>query len=276
MRRWLRVRTTGGKKYGERKFVYKREIVVVAGKKIQVACLAANAFSHALLVHEFLLVLVEAGLPAALHALAGVILGQPVLATKLVGTKSTVPDNDNGPLAAAVHSAAALLALSAAKAKDQVEGRLLLDVVVGQGATVFQLLAGEDQALLIGGNAFLVLDLLFDVLDGVGALHFQGDGFAGKGLDEDLHTTAETKDQVEGGLLLDVVVGQGTAVLQLLAGEDQALLVRGNAFLVLDLLLHVLDGVGALHLQSDCLTSEGLDEDLHCVEFWCSSGVLVW
>jgi len=29
--------------------------------------------------------------------------------------------------------------------------------------------------------------------------------------------------------LLDVVVGQGAAVLQLLAGEDQALLVRGDA-----------------------------------------------
>jgi hypothetical protein len=34
---------------------------------------------------------------------------------------------------------------------------------------------------------------------------------------------------VECGLLLDVVVGQGAAVLQLLAGKDQALLVRGDA-----------------------------------------------
>jgi hypothetical protein len=33
---------------------------------------------------------------------------------------------------------------------------------------------------------------------------------------------------VEGRLLLDVVVRQRTAVLQLLAGEDQALLVWGN------------------------------------------------
>jgi hypothetical protein len=34
---------------------------------------------------------------------------------------------------------------------------------------------------------------------------------------------------VQRGLLLDVVVGQGAAILQLLAGKDQALLVRGDA-----------------------------------------------
>jgi hypothetical protein len=44
---------------------------------------------------------------------------------------------------------------------------------------------------------------------------------------------------VESRLLLDVVVGKGTAVLELLAGEDQALLVRGNALLVLDLGLDI-------------------------------------
>jgi hypothetical protein len=34
---------------------------------------------------------------------------------------------------------------------------------------------------------------------------------------------------VQRRFLLDVVVGQGAAVLQLLAGKDQALLVRGDA-----------------------------------------------
>ena len=42
--------------------------------------------------------------------------------------------------------------------------------------------------------------------------------------------TAQAQHQVEGGLLLDVVVSQGAAVLQLLAGKDQALLVRGDAW----------------------------------------------
>ena len=40
---------------------------------------------------------------------------------------------------------------------------------------------------------------------------------------------------MESGLLLDVVVGQGPAVLELLSGEDQSLLVRGDTLLVLDL-----------------------------------------
>jgi hypothetical protein len=44
-------------------------------------------------------------------------------------------------------------------------------------------------------------------------------------------------------LLLDVVVRERTAVLELLAGKDQTLLIRRNALLVLDLGLHVLDGV---------------------------------
>jgi hypothetical protein len=47
------------------------------------------------------------------------------------------------------------------------ESRLLLDVVVGQGATVFKLLACKDQALLIRRNALLVLDLALDVVNSV-------------------------------------------------------------------------------------------------------------
>ena len=40
------------------------------------------------------------------------------------------------------------------------------------------------------------------------------------------------------------VVREGSAVLELLSGEDQSLLVWGDAFLVLDLRLDVVDGVG--------------------------------
>lgn len=32
----------------------------------------------------------------------------------------------------------------------------LLDVVIGECAAIFELLAGKDQALLVGRNAFLV------------------------------------------------------------------------------------------------------------------------
>lgn len=43
-----------------------------------------------------------------------------------------------------------------------------------------------------------------------------------------LSTTTKTKDQVESGFLLDVVVAEGAAILKLLASEDQTLLVGGN------------------------------------------------
>jgi hypothetical protein len=42
---------------------------------------------------------------------------------------------------------------------------------------------------------------------------------ASEGLDEDLHTTTQAEHQVNGGFLLDVVVGKGMAILKLLASE---------------------------------------------------------
>lgn len=64
------------------------------------------------------------------------------------------------------------------------EGGFLLDVVIAQGASIFELLAGENQTLLVGGDAFFVLDFGFDVVDRVGGLDFEGDGFARESLDE--------------------------------------------------------------------------------------------
>jgi len=46
-----------------------------------------------------------------------------------------------------------------------VESRLLLNVVVGEGSSVFELLSSEDKSLLIRGDTFLVLDLCLDILD---------------------------------------------------------------------------------------------------------------
>jgi hypothetical protein len=159
-----------------------------------------------------------------------------------------------------------------------VESRLLLDVVVGQGAAILELLASENQALLIGGDALLVLDLGLDVVDGVRRLNLKGDGLACGGLDDcwfvsrrvlemktrkrvakiltNLHATTKTKNQVEGGLLLNIVVRKGAAILELLASENQALLVRRNALLVLNLGLDIVDGIGGLDLESDGLASD--------------------
>ena len=46
----------------------------------------------------------------------------------------------------------------------------------------------------------------------------------------------------------------------MLSGEDQALLVRGNALLVLDLRLYIVDSIARFHLKGDGFTRQGLDE----------------
>ena len=132
---------------------------------------------------------------------------------------------------------------AATETEHKVEGGLLLNVVVRKSAAVFELLAGEDEALLVWGDALLVLDLSLHVLNSVAGFNIEGDGLSGKGLNENLHTTTETEDEMEGRLLLDVVVAEGAAVFELLASEDEALLIWGDAFLVLDLGLDVLNGV---------------------------------
>ena len=104
------------------------------------------------------------------------------------------------------------------------KSRLLLDIVIREGPAIFELLASEDEALLVRGDALLVLNLAFDVIDSVTRLDFEGDwretserllqtawtrirtGLASEGLDEDLHASAQPEHQVEGRLLLDVVI----------------------------------------------------------------------
>ena len=76
---------------------------------------------------------------------------------------------------------------TAPETKHKMDGRLLLDVVVGESAVVFELFAGEDETLLVGRDAFLVLDFGLDIGDGVGWLDLERDGFACKGFHENLH-----------------------------------------------------------------------------------------
>ena len=77
-----------------------------------------------------------------------------------------------------------------------------------------------------------------------------------------VHATTETQHKVKRRLLLNIIVRQRAAVLKLLAREDETLLIRGNALLVLDLGLHVVNGVRCLNIESNGLTRQGLDENL--------------
>ena len=68
---------------------------------------------------------------------------------------------------------------------------------------------------------------------------------------------------MEDGLRLDVVVGEGAAVLELPAREDQALLVGRDVHLVKDLGLDAVDRLRRLDLEGDCPAGERLDKDRH-------------
>jgi hypothetical protein len=73
------------------------------------------------------------------------------------------------------------------------------------------------------------------------------------GLHEDLHSPAQTQYEMQRALLMDVVVRKRAATFQLLAGEDESLMVGRDVFLVLDLGLDVVDRVGGLDLKGDRL-----------------------
>ena len=73
-----------------------------------------------------------------------------------------------------------------------------MDIVIREGSAVLELLSSEDESLLVWRDTFLVLDLGLDVLNGVCWLDIKGDGLTGEGLDEDLHTTSKSEDEMEG------------------------------------------------------------------------------
>lgn len=64
------------------------------------------------------------------------------------------------------------------------KGRLFLDVVVGEGAPILELLASKDETLLVRRDTFFVLDLALDIIDGIRGLNLQGNGLASERLDD--------------------------------------------------------------------------------------------
>jgi hypothetical protein len=83
------------------------------------------------------------------------------------------------------------LAMSSTKAQHQMEGRLLLDVVITQSTAIFELLSSKNQSLLVWRNSLLVLNLGLDIVNRVRRLDIESDGLSRQGLDEDLEHQIE-------------------------------------------------------------------------------------
>lgn len=61
---------------------------------------------------------------------------------------------------------------------------------------------------------------------------------------------------MESRLLLDIVIGKSTTVLQLLSSENETLLIRRDTFLILNLGLYIVDSIARLDLEGDGLASD--------------------
>lgn len=85
-----------------------------------------------------------------------------------------------------------------------------------------------------------------------------------------VHTPAQTQHQVQRRFLLDVVITQGSPIFELLPGKDQSLLIRWDAFLVLNLGLHIVNRIGRFHIQRYGLPRQGFDKDLHGISCFCA------
>jgi hypothetical protein len=67
------------------------------------------------------------------------------------------------------------------------KSRLLLDIVIAKSATIFKLLASEEQPLLIRRDSLLILNLGLNAIDGGRKLDIKGDGLPSQRLHKNLN-----------------------------------------------------------------------------------------
>merc|ERR1712221_4006 len=70
------------------------------------------------------------------------------------------------------------------------QGRLLLNIVARKSSPIFQLLSSKNQTLLVWRNSFLILDLGFNIVDGVTGFNLKGDGLTSQSFHKYLHVAS--------------------------------------------------------------------------------------
>eukprot|EP00973_Karenia_brevis_P067108 9332738-Karenia_brevis.AAC.1 len=71
--------------------------------------------------------------------------------------------------------------------------------------------------------------------------------------------------QIKSALLLDSLSLKCAAILELLAFEEETLLINEDALLVQDFAFNVGNGIRSLNINTKSLVIQGLDEDLHAM-----------
>ena len=62
-----------------------------------------------------------------------------------------------------------------------------LNIIIGEGSAVFELLSSKDESLLIWGNSFFILNLSLDIFNGVSWFNIKSNSFTCKCFYENLH-----------------------------------------------------------------------------------------
>jgi hypothetical protein len=162
------------------------------------------------------------------------------------------------------------------EAEDKLKGGVILDLAVRKSEPILHVLLmcsgpillvprSKEEPLESYRYALHLVNLLLDIVDGIGALNLKHKSLSCKLLDEDLHQPrSEAQDEVEIGSIPDVIIGQSTAALELLpAVKEEALLGRVNAILIFNGRLEAVDGICALNIERPL---KRLDGDFH--PFW--------
>ena len=68
---------------------------------------------------------------------------------------------------------------------------------------------------------------------------------------------------MQSALFIYIIVGQTSAILQLLTGKDEPLLFWWDPFFVLNLRFDSFNGIARFDVQCDRFSSEGFDKNLH-------------
>jgi len=130
--------------------------------------------------------------------------------------------------------------------EEEVDSGLFQDVLIREGTAILELLAAEGGAVN-QVDTHLVVDLSLDIVDCVRRFDLESDGLANQCLHKGLHSAATT-EEVDSGLVLDVVIRESTAILELLAIKGSTVN-QVDTHLVMDLSLDIVDHVQQFDLE---------------------------
>ena len=150
-------------------------------------------------------------------------------------------------------------------------GAFLLDVVVAKSSGVLETFSGEDESLLVLGDSFLVSDFSLEIGDCVSVGGFESDSLSSESFAEDLETSSESEEKVDGVHFLNVVVRENSVVLEFFSPEHKSNLISGETLMSVKLFLKFSYSVCAFNVAGEGLSGNCFAEYLHwsCHLFVC-------